>query len=328
MRQNIKIGAVAVAALSMAGLSMAATYTWTGTNNDWTDAGNWDANGVPATTSASNYVGGANNNIVINGGGVQPSVNIPDMVHGGLGESPKVTLGANATLTMKPGASGTWTGMKGVGTMATVGTGATLTYDLNNHVGYFGLARDPVAVPLQTFDVNGGQLVFNNGGRLDLGFNVTRTSAFNLDNGDVVFNHKYGNTTTAPYMQVWGAGSLGGTSTGASLITLDNGSNFGTARLGRTKWDDGNAAMIFDILDTGSTVSIAQDAVDGYASLAAVQADLGTVFTSSTLGVGNLLAEENTPGIYTVTVIPEPATLGLVAAFGGGILFIRRRFMI
>ncbi|MDF7799029.1 hypothetical protein P4C99_06115 [Pontiellaceae bacterium B1224] len=30
----------------------------------------------------------------------------------------------------------------------------------------------------------------------------------------------------------------------------------------------------------------------------------------------------------TVTAIPEPATLGLVAAFGGTVLFIRRRFMI
>ncbi|WP_372846130.1 PEP-CTERM sorting domain-containing protein [Pontiella sp.] len=30
----------------------------------------------------------------------------------------------------------------------------------------------------------------------------------------------------------------------------------------------------------------------------------------------------------TLTVIPEPATLGLVAAFGGAVLFIRRRFMI
>lgn len=29
-----------------------------------------------------------------------------------------------------------------------------------------------------------------------------------------------------------------------------------------------------------------------------------------------------------VSAIPEPATLGLIAAFGGGILFIRRRFMI
>lgn len=31
---------------------------------------------------------------------------------------------------------------------------------------------------------------------------------------------------------------------------------------------------------------------------------------------------------WTVTSIPEPATVGLVAAFGGGILFIRRRFML
>lgn len=31
---------------------------------------------------------------------------------------------------------------------------------------------------------------------------------------------------------------------------------------------------------------------------------------------------------YATDVIPEPATLGLLGAFGGGILFIRRRFMI
>ena len=30
---------------------------------------------------------------------------------------------------------------------------------------------------------------------------------------------------------------------------------------------------------------------------------------------------------FEVTAIPEPATLGLITAFGGGILFIRRRFM-
>lgn len=35
-----------------------------------------------------------------------------------------------------------------------------------------------------------------------------------------------------------------------------------------------------------------------------------------------------TGGTGTIQVIPEPATLGLVAAFGGAVLFIRRRFMI
>ena len=33
-------------------------------------------------------------------------------------------------------------------------------------------------------------------------------------------------------------------------------------------------------------------------------------------------------GNTSITVIPEPATLGLVAAFGAGALFVRRRFMI
>jgi hypothetical protein len=36
----------------------------------------------------------------------------------------------------------------------------------------------------------------------------------------------------------------------------------------------------------------------------------------------------DTGGAHTLTAIPEPATLGLLAVFGGGVLFIRRRFMI
>ena len=33
-------------------------------------------------------------------------------------------------------------------------------------------------------------------------------------------------------------------------------------------------------------------------------------------------------GPELIPVIPEPATLGMVAVFGAGILFVRRRFMI
>jgi len=36
----------------------------------------------------------------------------------------------------------------------------------------------------------------------------------------------------------------------------------------------------------------------------------------------------NQPGRTEVTAIPEPATLGLFATFGGVALFIRRKFMI
>ena len=37
---------------------------------------------------------------------------------------------------------------------------------------------------------------------------------------------------------------------------------------------------------------------------------------------------EVTNGGQTLSAVPEPATLGLIMAFGGGVLFIRRRFMI
>jgi hypothetical protein len=45
-------------------------------------------------------------------------------------------------------------------------------------------------------------------------------------------------------------------------------------------------------------------------------------------GVGGTATEFVMIDSVTLTQIPEPATLGLIAAFGGSILFIRRRFMI
>jgi hypothetical protein len=43
---------------------------------------------------------------------------------------------------------------------------------------------------------------------------------------------------------------------------------------------------------------------------------------------GNGFGVDSIGATFTLSVIPEPATLGLVAAFGGAVLFIRRRFMI
>ena len=66
-------------------------------------------------------------------------------------------------------------------------------------------------------------------------------------------------------------------------------------------------------------------------SYTTVAADIGktiegrvrTVDLNKVGGSIQLLADD-----WQVTAIPEPATLGLLGAFGGGILFIRRRFMI
>ncbi|WP_372797604.1 PEP-CTERM sorting domain-containing protein [Pontiella sp.] len=59
---------------------------------------------------------------------------------------------------------------------------------------------------------------------------------------------------------------------------------------------------------------------------------------SGTLGVtyaafagdvtGNVSSQGGSIDLANYSIIPEPATLGLVALFGGGIMFIRRRFML
>lgn len=51
--------------------------------------------------------------------------------------------------------------------------------------------------------------------------------------------------------------------------------------------------------------------------------DQGLVLNAASSTGGDQLIDS-----VSITAIPEPATLGLVAAFGGGIMFIRRRLMI
>ncbi len=50
--------------------------------------------------------------------------------------------------------------------------------------------------------------------------------------------------------------------------------------------------------------------------------------TGFTGGLSGYITQDQDNDIVTLTVIPEPATLGLIAAFGAGMLFIRRRFLI
>jgi hypothetical protein len=53
-----------------------------------------------------------------------------------------------------------------------------------------------------------------------------------------------------------------------------------------------------------------------------VSPGISTLFVSNGAGANDAVGVRDVD--FSVTVIPEPATLGLVAAFGGGLLFIRR----
>jgi hypothetical protein len=79
---------------------------------------------------------------------------------------------------------------------------------------------------------------------------------------------------------------------------------------------DGTSFTDFTGANGANGISSVQDA------LFSVSVDSGTQWASS----GN--ADFADVDYITIDVIPEPATLGLVGAFGAGILFIRRRFMI
>lgn len=74
----------------------------------------------------------------------------------------------------------------------------------------------------------------------------------------------------------------------------------------------GNAVQAFSIDATGTTLN------------AGTTYTFGLTVSNPTPDGGNNIALDT----LTLHAIPEPATLGLVALFGGGVLFIRRRLMI
>lgn len=99
--------------------------------------------------------------------------------------------------------------------------------------------------------------------------------------------------------------------------------NYGTLASGGTVIEAAQANFVetypagYNVFNNGAASSRA--VVDG--SFLA-----GDVFSTYVMG-GDLTKNSRTTGIAFAEVIPEPATLGMVALFGSSILFIRRRFM-
>lgn len=95
-------------------------------------------------------------------------------------------------------------------------------------------------------------------------------------------------------------------------------------------WDEGEAVwtLIATVDTTGVTDTASYGATSIYDDGGAALGTYRELMWVTSYGNLNGTAYEST--IYKefdVIAVPEPATLGLLAAFGGGILFIRRRFM-
>ncbi|VGO13211.1 hypothetical protein PDESU_01765 [Pontiella desulfatans] len=92
-------------------------------------------------------------------------------------------------------------------------------------------------------------------------------------------------------------------------------------------FDNGNANFNQTFAADGQSVTTGVDGSGGgFASLTGLSTDGSGNLLISLTGVES--AAHITIAGMTLQAIPEPGTLGLVAAFGGAVLFIRRRFML
>lgn len=170
------------------------------------------------------------------------------------------------------------------------------------------------------------------------------------------YNNVWGTGTWGTYFLTTARQSWGGASqpTDGLLTQTVDLSAFGT------DIDNGNQKLLVDFLwasgdsndtgafsldffsstdGTGSSVqnySVALDAANGFNVVGGPESVGGAVPTgvrSVTLSISSHRGAGSETNLWLdnisgdITVIPEPATLGLVGAFGAGILFVRRRIM-
>ena len=324
---NKKLICVAVLA-SLSAASYATDYTWTGaSDNNWSNTANWAGGALPAVNTDGEIYSDANNVILQDNAANSPALNVPKYaLYGGNGgtKNPGFILGAGTALAIEAGVDhlNGDSGIDRAGQVATVGTGASLTFIKDNNM---TLTRDPNGTGVYT--VNGGVLNFQSK-RLDFGFNKDRLAKFELDAGTV---NLYSSSRNWYDMPVYGTrfGQDADTyDTTYSLVTLTNGSFFNmNAYFANNMTDkDGDGTVVFDLQDVGSSVKFRLNSA--FSNTAQVVSDgFGVNFKSSTFGDNNLRVTEDN-NFATVTVIPEPAALGLIGSIAVGMIFVRRRFMI
>jgi len=97
----------------------------------------------------------------------------------------------------------------------------------------------------------------------------------------------------------------------------------------RAAYGTSNLRVIDD--DTANTYMLPNTAIYGTNDISSAGYSITNGQTLSFTTAAGLSGGDDVAGAslygFSFDVIPEPATVGLIAAFGGGILFIRRRFM-
>ncbi len=273
---NYIVGAIMAWTASCA---MATIYTWEGTTDgNWSNAANWSVAGIPIVNGDGSVVSQANT-ITIQSGANAPASNIPafsSKTHTPNLGTPRFNIEANASLTISPDNYTTEASVSPPGVAVTIATNAALTWE---NAGKITLARN---VSDQTYNITGGTMIFDTP-QLNIIYGSGKASIFNLDGGtldlsqvDSLYSSR---ASTGDFSSLWGK------------INLMNGSTVdgATCRF-RRSIIDGNPAMVFDIQDTNSVITIRKG--DIYGDIFSLQSEFGSTFISSTLGNTNLVATD------------------------------------
>lgn len=324
---------IALCALLLPGITMAAGFTWVNWagNQDWADGGNWNqAAAVPSTADETH----------INQG---PGVPGPIVSTAGA-ETGRVIIDGGSSLTVAAGGNLNNTGQH----LAGNGAGS-----VNNHTSVSGTYSVGTQFGLGAANGGAGSLTVNSGGTvtstgswLISGWQAGATGditvdggvlnaaflhvgwsgagSLTLDNGASVTSSGAMNVAVDPtatgLVEINGgvltvAGLNAGASTGSATITLNGGqliNSGGFVQNANSIFNIGAGELIFG----SSTVADVNWAIDNGAGTWNFAGANGNVRSVTDDGLGTI----------TVTAIPEPATMGLVALFGGAVLGYRRFF--
>lgn len=197
----MRLAGVMVACLLAVSGHAATTYTWTGaTDGDWSNAGNWDGNGVPVDNLAgTGFSAGLSlppgDSIVFDGGTTPlPTSNIPDL--GGNTspyDTPSIVIkqGGSLALTLGGREGAVWSNQAGNRNVLTVGDGmgpaGEVTVSLGSIVSNPNLSRHASSV-LNNFQVNSDGILNLTSATVDFGYNDSRHAKITIDGGEVTLS--------------------------------------------------------------------------------------------------------------------------------------------
>ena len=286
-----------------------------GTTGDYNDAANWNKGHAPAGEDA----------MIREAGGVSidlsssPSTNPRHLFlansGGALNELTINNSTLNATGHVRVGYDrSAWTGSGAANGLLTLNN-ATVTVGQNLEIG----AADGSSTSTGT-----GVVVMNDGTlnatQIILGTKANTVGTLTLNGGATTVNN---------FKLALHAGSIATLNLNGGSLTVNNGwSGLGTSYISISEGTVSIAGNSFtgkfqDIADAGR-MTVSGGLTDASA-FAAFTTDAGSFASAN--GTAYWGTDGTTTALWSVAAIPEPATLSMVAALGGGILFIRRRFM-